>query len=277
MFQSLLRIPFSLIHNHYLVRQLTWRDIAGRYRGSAAGLLWSFLTPLVMLALYTLVFGVMFQARWSAAAPERAAAVTDGHGSFALILFVGLILHGFLAECIGRAPSLILGNANLVKRVVFPLEILSWSTIGSALFHSAVSFVALLVIYALVQGTIQWTVLLLPVVFLPLTMLALGLVWFLSSIGVFLRDIGQVIPPVTTLLLFLSPILFPATSIPEPLRKLLFLNPLTIPVEQARALVIWGVMPDWWQLAAYTVVAILVAWGGLYWFNRTRAAFADVM
>ncbi|HYG86708.1 MAG TPA: ABC transporter permease [Azospirillum sp.] len=277
MFENLLRIPSSLLRHRYLIRQLTWRDIAGRYRGSVVGLLWSFLTPLVMLALYTLVFGVMFQARWSAVAPERAAALSDGHASFALILFVGLILHGFLAECVGRAPTLILGNANLVKRVVFPLEILGWSTIGSALFHSAVSFAALLVIYALVQGTIQWTVLLLPLVLLPLVLLTLGLVWFLSSVGVFLRDIGQLIPPVTTLLLFLSPILFPATSIPQALRGLLFLNPLTIPVEQARALVIWGVMPDWALLAAYSVVAALVAWGGLIWFNRTRSAFADVM
>lgn len=277
MFESLLRIPSSLLRHRYLIRQLTWRDITGRYRGSAVGLLWSFLTPLVMLAMYTLVFGVMFQARWNAVAPDRAAVLADGHGSFALILFVGLILHGFLSECVSRAPHLILGNANLVKRVVFPLEILGWSTIGSALFHSAVSFVALLAIYALMQGTIQWTVLLLPVVLVPLILLTLGLVWFLSSVGVFLRDIGQVIPPLMTLLLFLSPILFPASSIPEPLRHLLVLNPLTIPVEQARALIIWGVMPDWSLLAAYTAVAALVAWGGLTWFNRTRSAFADVM
>lgn len=277
MFSSLLSIPASLLRHRYLVRQLTWRDIAGRYRGSAAGLLWSFLTPLVMLAMYTLVFGVMFRTRWTAAAPEHAVTPADGHVSFALILFVGLILHSFLAECVSRAPLLILGNSNLVKRVVFPLEILGWSTIGSALFHSVISFIALFVIYALIQGAVPWTALLLPVVVLPLVLLTLGLVWFLSSFGVFLRDIGQMIPPVMTLLLFLSPILFPTTAIPEALRGYLILNPLTIPVEQARALVIWGVLPDWGQLAAYSVVALLVAWGGLYWFNRSRPAFADVM
>ncbi|MCM8738701.1 ABC transporter permease [Azospirillum sp. A1-3] len=277
MVSSLLSIPTSLLRHRYLVRQLTWRDIAGRYRGSAAGLLWSFLTPLVMLAMYTLVFGVMFQTRWTGGAPGQTTASPESHLSFALILFVGLILHNFLSECVSRAPSLILNNSNLVKRVVFPLEILGWSTIGSALFHSAISFVAFFLIYALVQGAVPWTALLLPVVMLPLVVMTLGLVWFLASFGVFLRDIGQVISPVMTLLLFLSPILFPITAIPEALRGYLILNPLTIPVEQARALVIWGLWPDWGQLAAYSVVAVLVAWGGLYWFTRSRPAFADVM
>ncbi|RJF76822.1 ABC transporter permease [Azospirillum cavernae] len=277
MFASLLCIPRSLLQHHYLVRQLTWRDIAGRYRGSAAGLLWSFLTPLVMLAMYTLVFGVMFKTQWTAAAPDHSTVPANGHVSFALILFVGLILHSFLAECLSRAPGLILGNANLVKRVVFPLEILGWSTIGSALFHGAISFVALFAIYGLVQGAIPWTVVLLPIVVLPLVLLTLGLVWFLASFGVFLRDIGQVMPPVLTLMLFLSPILFPISAIPEALRGFLVLNPLTIPVEQARDLIIWGVLPNWLQLGVYSVVAAIVAAAGLYWFNRSRPAFADVM
>ncbi|WP_207461073.1 ABC transporter permease [Azospirillum sp. SYSU D00513] len=277
MFAHFLRIPLSLIQHRYLVRQMTWRDIAGRYRGSFAGLLWSFMTPLVMLAMYTLVFGVMFQTRWTAAAPENSIVHADGHASFALILFVGLILHSFLSECLSRAPSLILGNANLVKRVVFPLEILGWSTIGSALFHGAISFAALFAIYALLQGAIPWTALLLPFVVLPLVVLTLGIVWFLAALGVFLRDIGQVMPPVMTLLLFLSPILFPITAVPEAMRPIVFLNPLTIPVEQARALIIWGVLPDWWQLVTYSVIAVLVAWGGFYWFSRSRPAFADVM
>ncbi|WP_448192872.1 ABC transporter permease [Azospirillum sp. sgz301742] len=274
--RSLQNVAHSMLGHRYLIGQLAWREIAGRYRGSVIGLLWSFITPLAMLSVYTLVFGVIFQSRWNVTAAQ-AAARPESHADFALTLFVGLILHGFLTECMVRAPGLILANVNLVKRVVFPLEILGWTTIASALFHGAVSFVVLLCILLAVHGSVSWTVLLLPVVLAPFVLLVLGFVWFLSATGVFLRDIGQAMQPVTTVLLFLSPVLFPVTAIPQPLRALIALNPLTIPVEQARDLIIWGLLPNWWVLAVYSVVAVFIAWAGLYWFNRSRGAFADVL
>lgn len=273
---TLLAIATSLTRHRYLIGQLAWREISGRYRGSAAGLLWSFVTPLVMLAVYTLVFGVIFQARWTGIGAGDAAA-GQSRADFALILFVGLILHGFLGECVTRAPALVLGNANLVKRVVFPLEILGWSTIASALFHGAVSFAILIGVYAVLHGGVPWTALLLPLVIGPLVLVCLGLVWFLAAAGVFLRDIGQMVGPVTTVLLFLSPILFPVDGMPEPLRTLIVLNPLTVPVEQARNLLIWGLLPDWGALALHAAAALGVAWAGLYWFRRCRPAFADVL
>lgn len=273
MLPSLLSIPGDLIRHRYLIAQLSWREIAGRYRGSIVGLLWSFITPLVMLGIYTLVFGVMFQARWS----EGGRSAGTSEADFALILFVGLILHGLMAECLARGPGLVLGNANLVKRVVFPLEILGWTVIASALFHSLISFAILFTFQLILHGAITWTALLLPLVLLPFLLLVLGVVWFLAATGVYLRDIGQAIGPLTTVLLFLSPVLFPQSSIPEALRRFIILNPLSIPVEQARAVVIWGQMPDWRLLGIYTVVALFFAWAGAYWFRRTKRGFADVM
>jgi lipopolysaccharide transport system permease protein len=274
MLASLLLIPQSLFRHRYLVAQLSWREIAGRYRGSVIGLLWSFLNPLLMLTLYTLVFGVIFQTRWAAAG--RAAAA-DAQADYALILFVGLILHGFLAECLNRAPALVLGNVNLVKRVVFPLEVLGWSAIAAALFHAAISFAVLVAAVLVLHGGLPWTIVLLPLVLAPLALMALGAVWALAAVGVFFRDIGQAVPPLTTLLLFLSPILFPAAAMPAGLRWLVALNPLSIPVEQARALAIWGTPPDWSTLALYSAMALLVAWSGAHLFRRSRPAFADVL
>lgn len=271
-------IPISLFRNWYLIRQMTWRDVAGRYKGSMIGVLWSFLTPLLMLMMYTLVFGVMFKVRWSSAGPSGSSVqMGDGAGDYALILFAGLIMHSFLAECLTRAPGLVIGNTNFVKRVVFPLEVLGWSVVTSALFHGAISLVVLLLISVIMHGSVPWTVLLMPVVVIPLAVMTLGLTWFLSATGVFIRDIGQAVQPLVTMLLFLSPILTPASAVPDWLRPFLFLNPITVPVEQARALLIWGVPPDWWQLAAYGGVALLVAWAGSLWFSRCRPAFADVL
>lgn len=278
MLRSLTTIPVGLVRNWYLIRQMTWRDITGRYKGSIMGILWSFLNPLLMLTLYTMVFGVMFKVRWTSVAPSNSAAgIGESPADFALVMFVGLILHSFLAECLTRSPGLVVGNVNFVKRVMFPLEILGWSAIASALFHSAISFLGLLVIGLIFHGTIPWTIVLLPVVVIPFAVLALGLVWFLAATGVFVRDIGQAVQPLVTVLLFLSPILTPPTAVPDWLRPLIVLNPLTVPVEQARALVIWGVLPDWWQLGVYALVAVLVAWLGALWFSRCRPAFADVL
>jgi lipopolysaccharide transport system permease protein len=260
----------SLWRNRDLVLQLISREILGRYRGSVMGLAWSFFNPLLMLLVYTFVFSVIFKARWAAVGEESKA-------DFAIILFVGLIVHGLFAECVNRAPSLILSNVNYVKKVIFPLEILGWVVLGSVLFHSTISVFVLLAAQVVLKHTLPWTVIFLPLVILPLSFGIMGICWLLSSIGVYLRDVGQTVLVLTTVLLFLSPVFYPITSVPQQVQVLLLLNPLTFIIEEARRVVIWGELPNWGGLALYSLASLLVAWLGFWWFQKTRKGFADVV
>ncbi len=260
-------------HRRLLAQMLT-RDVAQRYRGSALGMLWSFLTPLLMLAVYTVVFSVVFEARWASRGAENAQPQT---GEFALILFCGLLLHTFLADCLTRSPQIVLGNANFVKKVIFPLEILPVTVVGSAGFHFLVGLVVLLAAQLIVLGTIPVTALLFPLAVAPLAMCALGAAWLLASAGVYLRDIGQLMGLCMTVLLFLSPVFYPPEALPEAWRPYLVLNPLTVPIESLRAVLLWGRMPQWDMLGAYTCVAAVMMWLGFAWFQKTRKGFADVV
>jgi len=259
----------SLWDNRELIVQLTQREVLSRYRGSVLGLAWSFFNPVLMLVVYTFVFSVIFKARWGPGDESKA--------DFAIVLFAGLIIHGLFAECVNRAPGLILANVNYVKRVVFPLEILPWVAAGSALFHSAVSIAVLLAAQLVVQHALVWTTAFLPIVLLPLLFATMGLAWFLSSIGVYVRDIGQTIGIITTVLLFLSPVFYPVDALPENYRILLLLNPLTPIIGDARRVLIWGQAPDWIGLMIDGSASFVVAWLGFWWFQRTRRGFADVV
>lgn len=267
---SLAKALRTLIRHRYLFLQMTRREVSARYRGTAMGWVWSLITPLLMLGVYTFMFGYVFKARW----PNTAA---DDHGLYTIILFAGLIPHGFLAECMNRAPGLIVSQPNLVKKVVLPLDLLGWVTVGSAGFQTLLNFLVLLAAELAIRGSLPVTVLLAPLAILPLAILLAGLVWFLAATGVFLRDIGQTMGLVTTVLLFTAPIFYPADAIPEPYREWLVVNPLTIPVEALRHMVVEGVLPDFRRLGLYLAVALLVATLGHFWFERSRRAFADVM
>lgn len=234
------------------------------------GLGWSFLHPLFMLTVYTFVFSVVFKARWGGGDEESRA-------QFALVLFVGMIVHGLFAEVLNRAPMLICSHVNYVKKVVFPLEILPIVTMGAALFHSLISVGIWLAAFALLNGYLQWTVVFAPLVLMLLIILTLGLAWMLASLGVFVRDVGQTIGIMTTVMLFLSPVFYPVTALPEAVRPWLLANPLTFIIEQARAVLIWGRMPNWVGLSEYALVAVAVAWAGFAWFQKTRNGFADVL
>jgi lipopolysaccharide transport system permease protein len=260
----------SLWRNRQLIMQMTKREVVGRYRGSVMGMAWSFFNPLFMLLVYTFVFSVVFKARWGGGEEETKA-------QFAMVLFVGTIVHGLLAEALNRAPSLILSNVNYVKKVVFPLEILPVVTMGSTLFHSLVSLVVLLLAFVILNGYLLWTALLTPLVLLPLVILVLGLAWFLASLGVFLRDVGQTIGILTTVMLFLAPVFYPVTALPEDLRPWLMLNPLTFIIEQAREVLIFGRLPNWLGLGLYTCCSLVVAWAGFAWFKKTSKGFSDVL
>jgi lipopolysaccharide transport system permease protein len=260
----------SLVRNRSLTFQLIRREVVGRYRGSFMGMAWSLFNPVFMLAVYTFVFSIAFNARWGTHADESKT-------QFAVVLFVGLVVHGLLAEVLNRAPTLIVSNANFVKKVIFPLEILPVVTVGASLFHGLISLVVLLIAFFLFNGYVHATALLVPLVFLPLLILATGMAWILSSLGVFLRDAGQTIGIVTMAMMFLAPVFYPVSALPEDIRPWLMLNPTTFIIEQARAVLIWGRLPNWWGLAAYSVISLLVAWLGYAWFQKTRKGFSDVL
>jgi len=259
----------SLWRNRGLITALTQREVIGRYRGSVMGILWSFLNPVFMLLVFTFVFSVVFKARWSGG--------SDSKTEFALILFAGLIVFNLFSECVNRAPGLILSNANYVKKVVFPLEILPWVALGSALFHALISLGVWLIAYLIFFGVPHLTVLLLPLVFLPFLLFVMGLTWGLASLGVYLRDVSQFTGLITTAMMFLSPIFYPVSALPEAYRHLLLFNPLTPVIEQAREVLYWGKVPDMTILSVYLVGATLIAWLGFAWFQKTRKGFADVL
>ncbi len=262
------------VRQRALLRQMLRRDIAQSYRGSALGMLWSFITPLLMLGVYTIVFSVVFEARWASRAGETTPPAT---GEFALILFCGLILHAFLADCLSRSPQIILGNVNFVKKVIFPLEILPVVVVGSAAFHFLMGLAVLLAAQLALTGTIPLTALLLPLVLAPFVIFCLGLAWILASIGVYLRDIGQIVGLATTVLLFLSPVFYPPEALPVAWRPLLILNPLTVIVENLRAVLLWGNLPNWPALGYYGAFSLAFMLLGFAWFQKTRKGFADVV
>ncbi len=263
-------IARSLVAHRTILRQLVRRDILSRYRKSALGMVWALLTPLLTFAVYAYVFSAILKVRF----PSR---IPDVEYNYGIILFSGLILHFFITEVLVRSPNLVIENANFVKKVVFPLEVLSVVAAGSALVMLGFNFVVLVLAVLVFEGSLPLSAVLVPVVWVPLVLIVLGLSWILASLGVFLRDVGHLIGIVSTILLFASPILFPVDSLPETLRMLIWLNPLSVPVEATRDLVLWGTQPDLQALAIYGLCAVIIAWLGAYWFQRTKRGFADVL
>lgn len=267
---SLAALARSLWQHRNLIMQMTRREVVGRYRGSIMGLAWSFFNPILMLAVYTFVFSVVFKARWGTGDEESKT-------GFAIVLFVGMIVYGLFAEITNRAPGLILANINYVKKVVFPIEILPVVGLGAALFHTLISLGVLLAAILLVNGSLAWTAVFFPLVILPLLVATLGIAWFLASLGVFVRDVGQTVGIFTTVLMFVSPVFYPVTALPEKFQIWLMLNPLTFVIEQSRAVMIFGKQPDWLELWIYAGASLAVAWAGFWWFQKTRKGFADVL
>ncbi|CAN5494877.1 ABC transporter permease [soil metagenome] len=262
--------PFSALGGHWnLTREMTRRDIQGRYRGTSFGLLWSLISPFMMLCVYTLAFGFIMKSRWPGAHGDL--------GEFALILFVGLIVHGFFVECLTRAPLAIVGNVNLVKRIIFPLDLLAWTVVLSALFHFFANAMVFIALSLVLLHHAPWHVLLLPLVMLPLVFLSIGVTWILAALGVFLRDLSQVMGIVSTALLFLSSAIVPVSTLPEGYQLAFHLNPLTFIIDQAREVAFWGRMPDWEGLLMYTAAALAVMVAGHLFFQKARRGFADVL
>lgn len=265
-----LRAPLAPVLDH---RSLTWelakRDVLGRYRGASFGLLWSLLSPFLMLVIYTFAFGTVLGGRW----PE----VESGGASFAIVLFAALLVHGFFAECLNKAPMLVAAQPGFVKRVVFPLDLLPWPMVLSAGFHAITNLAVFLALQAILDGGVQATALWFPVVLLPLAVLALAVGWALAALGVYLRDIGQVTPLLSVALLFLSSAMVPPSVVPDEYRALFELNPLTFLMEQSRDVLVRGVAPDLAGLGLYAIAAFVLAVLARGLFGRLRRGFADVL
>lgn len=255
-----------------LVRQMASREVSARYRGAWGGLGWLILAPLLMLAIYTFVFAVIFKARW----PQLVGA-DGGAGEFALIVFSGMLLHGFLADSLVRAPTLIIGNVNLVKKTVFPLELLAGVQLVASLAHMLPSLGILLLFHLVVLGLPPLTVLMFPLVVIPLALFAIGFAWAVSAMAVYMRDLSQVVALVVTGMFFLSPVLYPASMVPESVRWLLFINPLTYAIEMGRDLLFWGNIPSFSHYLLYLGAGVASAMLGLWIFRVLRDGFADAL
>ncbi|MGO9526790.1 MAG: ABC transporter permease [Verrucomicrobiia bacterium] len=267
-------LPWEIARHLYryktLIYELTKRDIAVRYRGSYLGIFWSFLRPLCMLCVFGVVFGYIFQSKLGRFPHESKV-------DFALALFSGLIIFDMFGECLGRAPTLILSNANYVTKVVFPLEILPVSVVVAAFCHLLISLVPLLIGVAIAHGSVPLTTLYVPVILVPVVLLCLGTTWFFASLGVFFRDINSFVPVLLTILMYASAIFYSVDSVPPAFRPIVLVNPLAILIHQWRSAIMWRVPIDWARYgvhfagcAVFMIVSYII-------FMRTKSAFADVL
>lgn len=264
-----LGLATSIIEHRRLIRALAIREIAARYRGSLLGFAWSVVQPVFMLAIYAFVFSEVFKARWPGGVGSKA--------EFALVLFAGLLVFNMFSEVFNRAPQLVLSNANYVKRVVFPLEILSVVSAITALFNLVVSLAVWIAFYCIAIGLPNATTLLIPLALLPLFVLLTGLSWLFAALGVYLRDIAQITAIITTAIMFLTPIFFPLDAVPERFRGLLDLNPLSPIVQQVRDVLIWNRGIDFPRYAVSLGLALAVLFLGFAFFQKVRKGFADVL
>ena len=252
-----------------LIIALTKRDISEKYKGSALGVIWALITPILMMIVYTFVFSVVFRARWNGGGESKV--------EYALILFAGLSIFYFFSECITRSTNLVVANTNYVKKVVFPLEILPLVTILTAIFHLIINIIVWLIFYLIFVGMPHLATLTLPFVLLHLYIFVLGLSFFLASLGVYIRDIGQIIGFIITSLMFLSPIFYPLEMLPINYQNIMYLNPLTSVISTSRNILMLGILPSFVIWLAQLVVSLLIFKAGLYWFQKTRCGFADVL
>jgi len=262
-------IKSKILNLWNIIYQFTKREAIAKYKGSYLGFAWTFITPLIMLIVYTFVFGQIFQSKWQVNSSNPM--------EFSLILFCGLTVYNIFSETISRAPQLIITNVNYVKKVVFPLEIFPFVSLGSALVNGTVNFILLLIFQLLITGKLYWTLVLFPIVLLPLLIMIIGISWFLSSLGVFLRDIGYVITISIQALMLLSPIFYPSTSVPDQFQWFFQINPIAYFVEAARAVVLFGEIPQIITYLKFLLSAILISFLGYWWFRRTKSGFSDVL
>lgn len=262
--------PFSLLVTYKsLILSLAKKDIISRYRGSMLGILWSFFNPLLMLGLYTFFFRFVFKAKW----PN----VGDTNADYAVMLFAGLVVHALASDMLSRSAGIIANNANLVKKVVFPIEIMPWVVLASSVFHTFISLLILYAFYLLSGGDIIWANLLIPFIFIPMALLFVGFSYFISSLGVYIRDIEQLMGTITTLLLFTSTVFFSIETIPEKIRPLLYLNPITQIVNELRNVLVYGKLPSIISISIYSLISFVIFYVGFLFFIKLKKGFSDIL
>jgi lipopolysaccharide transport system permease protein len=252
-----------------LASTMTRRKITEQYRGSLLGVIWALLTPLLMLLVFTFVFGVVFQSRWQP--------TSDSIVEFAIIIFCGLTTFSIFSGTVSSAPTLVTGQRNLVKKIVFPLHILPLVSLGDALFDALIAFGILIVLQIMFGSGIHITMLLLPVLLLPLCLFVLGVAWFLAAFGVYVRDVRLIIQPLITALMFLSAVFYPLSALPSWLQPALVWNPLSSSIEMVRNALVFGVAPDALVWGGNFALGLVVTVLGLTFFQSTRRGFPDVM
>jgi lipopolysaccharide transport system permease protein len=251
-----------------LIFSFARRDLSGRYKGSALGIAWAVLTPVVMIAIFTFIFAGIFGARFG---------VSHSHWDYALYLFCGLLPWTMFQESVQQSSNTIIAHANLVKRVVFPLETLPAAQVFAALGNQLFATIALLIAILAVRQNLQLTALWLPLLLIPQLLFALGAAWLIASLGVFLRDIAQGITLLLMAWMYLTPIIYPESIVPERFRWFIGINPFTSLVRSYRRVFLDGLAPDWRGLLYFSAVALVVFVFGYWWFARTRKNFADVI
>ena len=264
------RLGRTLWVHRSLIRQLTWWEVARRYKGSYLGLLWALLNPLLLLAIFTFVFSVIFKAKWGVA-------ISESRLEFALTLFCGLAVFNFLSESLNNAPGAILAHPNYVKKTPFPLEIIPLANVLSSLIHMLVSLGILVMGVLIFMKIFPWTLIFVPVLLFLLLSLTLGLTWLISSLGVFIRDMNYAVGFFTAALLFLSPIFFPITAVPKDFQFIMLVNPLSAYMEASRRIFLWGQSPNWLWLGEAGLFSIAILIFGYGFFMKSKRAFADVI
>lgn len=259
----------SIITHRELILRLARREVTQRFQGSTLGLAWMLLTPLLTAAVFTFVFSAVFQTRWGGA--------QTGPFDFAILLLVGMAVHGIFAEAVGRAPLLIVGQASYVTKVVFPIEILPVVAVLASLVNAVITVAIVVVGQLSLNGVLHWTAMLWPLVIAPYLIFVTALVLFFAACGVFLRDLSQIVTLLVTCTLFLTPIFYPLDAVPGAFRTLMRLNPLTSIVEQSRTVIVFGGMPDFVSLGLYTICALISLALAFWLFQRLRPGFADVL
>lgn len=266
-----LRMVRSLWAKRELIRTITVRDLAARYRGAKLGFAWAFLTPALQMLVYTFVFSVVLSVRLTGRESETTT-------QYAVLLFAGLSAFALFAESIGRAPGLIVGRRHLVKKVQFPLEILPVTMVFTSLFTAILGILLAMIAHLALGGAVGLHALLTPLVLVPALLVAVGVSWILAALGVYFRDLQQLVGAIVQrLLFFLTPIIYPIERVPEAVRPVLYLNPMTPVVEGVRRTLLLDRAPEWGPLAIWTVIGLALCVGGHALFMRTRRGFADVL
>lgn len=264
------RIVRDLLRHRELIVAYTKREFQAAHRGTYLGLVWSVLSPLIMLALFTFVFGYIFKGKFNPKMHETPA-------EFALALFVGLGFFNAFAQSMGGASGLVVGNAAYVKTLAFPLEILPLASVLNTLLNLAITLMICFTAHLFMYGFLQWTVIWLALHVVCIVLLSLGISWFLASLSVFIRDVPAIVGPISMVLMFVSGCFFPLSVMSSRVRWLAELNPLAVIIDQARGALMYGQSPEFLKLAYVFVFAVVFAIAGYIFFMKAKPAFADVI